>query len=40
MKVDQNSWHSQPLWRRIIYWSAYGFARLLLGLAGLGGKSY
>ena len=40
MKVDQNSWHSQPLWRRIVNWSAYGFARLLLGLAGLGGKSY
>jgi cardiolipin synthase len=40
MKVDQNSWHSQPLWRRIIYWSAYGCARLLLGLVGLGGKSY
>ncbi|WP_446008912.1 cardiolipin synthase ClsB [Candidatus Electrothrix sp.] len=40
LKVDQDSWHSQPLWRRIINWSAYGVARLLLGLAGLGGKSY
>jgi cardiolipin synthase len=40
MKEDQNAWHSQPLWRRIINWGAYGFARLLLDLAGLGSKSY
>ncbi len=40
LKVDQGSWYSQPLWRRITNWSAYGVARLLLDLAGLGGKSY
>lgn len=40
IKVDQNSWHSQPLWRRFIIWSAYGCARLLLGVAVLGGKNY
>ena len=40
MKVDQKAWHSQPLWRRIVNWSAYGFARLLLDLAGLGSKNY
>ncbi|MCB2180537.1 MAG: cardiolipin synthase ClsB [Desulfobulbaceae bacterium] len=40
MKVDPDSLHSQPLWRRIVNWSAYGGARLLLGLAGIGGKNY
>ncbi|AGF77539.1 phosphatidylserine/phosphatidylglycerophosphate/cardiolipin synthase [Desulfocapsa sulfexigens DSM 10523] len=40
LKVDQDSWYGQPLWRRIINWSAYGVARLLLGLAGLRSKSY
>ncbi|MBU0483802.1 MAG: cardiolipin synthase ClsB [Proteobacteria bacterium] len=40
IKEDLDAWHSQPLWRRVINWSAYGFARLLLGLAGLGGTSY
>lgn len=35
-KVDVSMWHSQPLWRRCIIWCAYGCARLLIGLAGLG----
>lgn len=36
MKVEQTQWHSQPLWRRIMIWIAYGLTRALLGLAGLG----
>jgi len=40
MKLDQISWDSRPLWRRMVNWSAYGFARFLLGLAGLTGKYY
>lgn len=35
-KVEMSMWHSQPLWRRCIVWCAYGCARLIIGLAGLG----
>ena len=35
-KVEMSVWHSQPLWRRCIVWCAYGCARLIIGLAGLG----
>lgn len=35
-KVEVSMWHSQPVWRRCILWCAYGCARLLVGLAGLG----
>jgi cardiolipin synthase len=36
--VAKSAWHQQPLWRRAIIWSAYGCARLLMGLVGYGGK--
>jgi cardiolipin synthase A/B len=36
--VAKSAWHHQPLWRRILIWSAYGFARLLMGVAGYGGR--
>jgi len=36
--VAKSAWHHQPLWRRILIWSAYGFTRLLMGVAGYGGK--
>jgi cardiolipin synthase len=36
--VAKNEWHRQPLWRRALIWSAYGCARLLMGLVGYGGK--
>jgi cardiolipin synthase len=36
--VAKTEWYRQPLWRRVIIWSAYGFARLLLGLVGHDGK--
>jgi cardiolipin synthase len=38
MVVAKSAWHRQPLWRRALIWSAYGCARLLLGLVGYGGK--
>lgn len=37
MKVEKNVWHRQPLWRRVMIWGAYGCARALLDLVGLGG---
>jgi cardiolipin synthase len=40
MVVAKNAWHGQPLWRRALIWSAYGCARLLMGLVGYGGKHY
>ncbi len=36
--VAKSAWHRQPLWRRVLIWSAYGCARLLMGLVGYGGK--
>ncbi len=36
--VAKSVWHRQPLWRRLLIWSAYGCARLLMGLVGYGGK--
>jgi cardiolipin synthase len=36
MVVAKGAWHHQPLWRRALIWSAYGCARLLLGLVGYG----
>jgi len=36
--VAKSAWHQQPLWRRVLIWSAYGCARLLMGLVGYGGK--
>jgi len=36
--VAKGAWHGQPLWRRLLIWSAYGCARLLMGLIGYGGK--
>ncbi|MGP1676258.1 MAG: cardiolipin synthase ClsB [Burkholderiales bacterium] len=36
--VAKRMWHRQPLWRRLLIWSAYGCTRLLMGVAGYGGK--
>ncbi len=36
--VAKRAWHHQPLWRRLLIWSAYGCTRLLMGVAGYGGK--
>jgi len=36
--VAKRMWHRQPLWRRMLIWSAYGCTRLLMGVAGYGGK--
>jgi cardiolipin synthase len=36
--VAKRTWRRQPLWRRMLIWSAYGFARLLMGVAGYGGR--
>jgi cardiolipin synthase len=38
MVVAKSAWRNQPLWRRALIWSAYGCARLLLGLVGYGRK--
>ena len=38
MVVAKSVWYRQPLWRRALIWSAYGCARLLMGVAGYGGK--
>jgi len=38
MVVAKSAWRNQPLWRRALIWSAYGCARLLLGLVGYGKK--
>ena len=38
MVVAKSAWHRQPLWRRALIWSAYGCARLLMGLVGYGRK--
>lgn len=36
--VAKRMWRRQPLWRRALIWSAYGCTRLLMGVAGYGGK--
>ena len=36
--VAKRTWRRQPMWRRMLIWSAYGIARLLMGVAGYGGK--
>ena len=36
--VAKRTWRRQPLWRRALIWSAYGCTRLLMGVAGYGGK--
>ncbi len=36
--VAKHVWHRQPLWRRVLIWCAYGCARLVMGVAGYGGK--
>jgi len=36
--VAKRMWHRQPLWRRALIWGAYGCTRLLMGVAGYGGK--
>jgi len=36
--VVKRQWRRQPLWRRALIWSAYGCTRLLMGVAGYGGK--
>jgi cardiolipin synthase len=38
MVVAKSAWHQQPWWRRALIWSAYGCARVLMGLVGYGGK--
>ncbi|MDD5757881.1 MAG: cardiolipin synthase ClsB [Desulfobulbaceae bacterium] len=35
-RVEKISWYRQPLWQRLLIWSAYGIARLALGLVGHG----
>ena len=35
--VAKRQWSRQPLWRRLLIWSSYGCARLLMGVAGYGG---
>jgi cardiolipin synthase len=34
--IAKRQWFRQPLWRRLLIWSAYGCARLLMGVAGYG----
>ncbi len=36
--VGKRAWHRKPLWLRLLIWSAYGCTRLLMGVAGYGGK--
>jgi len=36
--VAKKRWFSQPLWRRIPNWVAYGLARFTIGMFGLGGR--
>jgi cardiolipin synthase len=36
--VAKRMWRRQPLWRRLLIWSAYGCTRLLMGVAGYGAK--
>jgi len=36
--VAKKVWGRKPLWLRLLIWSAYGCARLLMGVAGYGGR--
>jgi cardiolipin synthase len=36
--VAKRMWRRQPLWRRVLIWAAYGCTRLLMGVAGYGGR--
>ncbi len=36
--IAKQMWHRQPLWRRMLIWCAYGLTRLMMGMAGYGGK--
>jgi cardiolipin synthase len=36
--VAKRMWHRQPWWRRALIWAAYGCTRLLMGVAGYGGR--
>ena len=36
--VAKRTWRRQPLLRRVLIWLAYGCARLLMGVAGYGGR--
>ncbi len=36
--VAKTLWHQQPLWKRMVTWIAYGFVRLLIGLAAFDRK--
>ncbi len=36
--VAKTLWHHQPLWKRMVTWIAYGFVRLLIGLAAFDRK--
>ena len=38
--VAKRMWRRQPLWRRALIWIAYGCTRLLMGVAGYGGKKH
>ena len=34
--IEKTEWYRQPLWRRLVIWSAYGLTRLTFGLLGYG----
>jgi cardiolipin synthase len=36
--VAKSAWHQLPLPQRMLIWASYGLARLLMGMAGYGGK--
>jgi cardiolipin synthase len=36
--VPKKVWSRKPLWLRVLIWSAYGCARLMMGVAGYAGK--
>ncbi len=36
--VAKKVWSRKPWWLRVLIWSAYGCARLLMGMAGYGGR--
>jgi cardiolipin synthase len=36
--VAKSAWHKLPLLRRMLIWTSYGLARLVMGMAGFSGK--
>lgn len=36
--IEKTRWFHLPLWRRVRIWLAYGLARLVIGIVGLGGR--